>query len=124
MANDVNPQMQIRVSLKNFEYDSLLTEVLVGPWRLRETHYRSTKGYLAFDSSASNHLSGQKVVVFRRVLDKGRIAWLLVSLSLISPALGTLVGILSKRADVGVAVAAGIFALASFVQGLAAWFSG
>lgn len=66
-------------------------------------------------------LGGKEVILIRRVFDKRRIAWLLISMLVVSPAIGALVGGYSRRADVGVAVTAAIIALASFLQGLLAW---
>ena len=68
--------------------------------------------------------SRQDVIVISSVLNKTRIAWLLIFLLIISPSLGLIVGLLSHNAATGIAVSAGIFALASFLQGLAAWFQG
>ena len=60
-------------------------------------------------------------MVIRRILDKKKVAWLLTSLLVLSPGLGTLVGLCTQKVDVGIAVSAGVFALASFLQGLAVW---
>lgn len=66
----------------------------------------------------------QEIIVVKRVIDRAKIAWLLILLLSFSPLLGIGVGICSHNADVGIAVSAGIFALASFVQGLVAWVQG
>lgn len=116
--------MQLPISLKDFEQDSLLTEVYQNPMRLlRESVYPHSEASFAYDPQCGSGLSGQNVVVLRRVLDKEKTTWLLMCFLIISPALGTLVGILSHRADVGVAVGAGVLALTSLLQGLASWFS-
>lgn len=116
--------MQLPISLKDFEQDSLLTEVYQNPVRLlRESANYPSEASFTYDSLSSSELSGQNVVVLRRVLDKEKTTWLLICFLIISPALGTLIGILSHRADVGVAVGAGVLALTSLLQGLASWFS-
>ena len=63
----------------------------------------------------------QKVIVIKQIIDKAKVAWLLILLLFLSPVLGIGVGICSHNAEVGIAVSAGVFALASFVQGLVAW---
>ena len=66
----------------------------------------------------------REIIVVKRVIDRAKIAWLLVLLLLLSPALGLVVGVCSHDAEVGIAVSAGLFALASFVQGFVAWVQG
>ena len=66
--------------------------------------------------------AGQRVLVIEERLDKGKVAVLLVIQLLLSLPLGVIVGTLSHRSGVGVAVTTGIFALTGFLQGLAAWF--
>lgn len=66
----------------------------------------------------------REVIVVRHIIDRTKVAWLLLLLLFFSPALGIGVGICSHNADVGIAVSAGVFALASFVQGLVAWIQG
>ena len=82
-----------------------------------------------FSSPGIDDYKGQRIIVIRGVLDKFKIARLLILLLLISPALGTLVATLTHHAGVGDAVSAGVgvtvsaavFALASFLQALATW---
>lgn len=69
-------------------------------------------------------LHGQEVLVIQRVIYKERIAWFLVCLLVVSPVCGYLIGAISQQVEVGVGVSVGIFALASFLQGLAAWIHG
>ena len=69
-------------------------------------------------------LDDQEIIVVRRVIDRAKVAWLLIMLLFFSPTLGIGIGVCSHNADVGIAVSAGIFALASFVQGLVAWVQG
>ena len=57
-------------------------------------------------------------------MDKANVAWVLILLLIASPGLGIAIGLCSHSADVGVAASAGIFALASFIQGLVAWLQG
>lgn len=66
-------------------------------------------------------LAGQKALVVHTVGDKEKIVGLLLLFLILSPVLGVIVGQVSRRAEVGVAVSAGVFAMASFLQGLAAW---
>jgi len=64
------------------------------------------------------------VIVIRKILDKAKIALLLIFMLIISPGLGLVAGFCTHKAEVGIAVSAGVFALASLLQGLAAWFHG
>lgn len=75
-------------------------------------------------SAIGSKLNGQRVIVIRKILDKTKVAWLLIFLLIVSPGLGIVVGYYTHKAEVGIVVSAGIFALASFLQGLAAWFHG
>lgn len=119
-----------RVCLQDFTLDSLLTEALNNPQLLlRSDSYpldvtntgSSPDG--KFISSCTEH-DDPEVIVVRRVIDRAKVAWLLILLLFFSPVLGIGVGICSHDADVGIAVSAGMFALASFVQGLVAWVQG
>ena len=69
-------------------------------------------------------LKGHQVVVIKRTIDKNKVAVLLALLLIISPTLGLVVGLCSHNAELGITVSAGVFALASFIQGLAAWVQG
>ena len=113
--------MQWPVSLQDFEEDSLLTEYYQNPRQFPHEPVHNLSNFV-FNSQLGGGLGVQSVTVLRQVLDKEKITRLLICLLISSPALGTLVGILSHLADVGVAVSACIFALACFFQGLAAWF--
>lgn len=112
-----------RVHIRDERDDSLLSEAFHHPCLL--IHELA----LAQDSIRSavappvlrQTLIGQEILLVRRRIDKGTIAWLLSLLLVTSPAAGTVVGRFTHRADVGVAVSAGIFALASFLLGLAGW---
>lgn len=72
-----------------------------------------------FDNDKINQYN---VLVIRRVINKTKVAWLLIILLVLSPGLGLIVGLCTHKAEVGIAVSAGVFALAAFLQGLAAWF--
>lgn len=137
-----------RVYVQGFTLDPLLTEALRNPHLLlRPTTYPLNVDAFGSSPADSNttlgHKSaqftneldgnstitciehdGQDIIVVRRVIDRAKVAWLLILLLFLSPALGIGVGICSHNADVGIAVSAGIFALASFVQGLVAWVQG
>lgn len=115
-----------RACLQDFTYNSLLTEALHDPHIM----FRKTIGHLNDVSSVmaatglDESLEGRRIIVVQRVIDKVKISWILISLLVVSPRLGIVVGICSHNADVGIAVSAGVFALATFVQGLAAWIQG
>ena len=70
----------------------------------------------------ANILEGRQVIVVKGIIDKTKVAWLLVLLSVFSPGVGLLVGMCSRNTQVGIAVSAGILALASFIlEELTAW---
>lgn len=112
-----------RVDLRKYERDTLLTEALRYPDLLAsESNFILEHENLTLRRADEQRgLAGQQVLVIYIVGDKAKIARLLLLLLVLSPALGAIAGRFSHRADVGVAVGAGIFALASFLQGLAAW---
>ena len=112
------------MNLQEVKDDSLLTEAFHNPKLLfREIDYVADNHHLAVKRSGTDlNMEGQKVIFIRRILHKAMIAWVLIVLLLVSPGLGIVIGILSHRLDVGVAVSAGIFALASFLLALAKWF--
>ena len=85
------------------------------------TFVRDNDGFSVGPMTPSIGLKGHQVLLIRRAFDRRKLAWILILLLIISPAAGTLVGRYSHRADVGESVTAAIFALASFLQGLAAW---
>ena len=117
-------QACFRVDLEEEKNDSLLTEAFDNPKLLsQEVNYIADNYHLAVELDAlQGKLDGQKAILIRRVLHKAMIAWILVVLLLISPGLGTVIGIYSHRLDIGVAVSAGMFALVSFLLALAKWF--
>lgn len=75
-------------------------------------------------SRACIEADNREIIVVRRVIDRAKVASLLILLLFFSPTLGIGVGVCSHNADVGIAVSAGVFGLASFVQGLVAWVQG
>ena len=137
-----------RIYLGDFTLDPLLTEAFYNPHTLlRSVDYPldidnvgslpglNNKGFDhlpepicsdANDKTSSTCIEpdDQEIIVIRRVIDRAKVAWLLILLLFFSPTLGVGVGVCSHNADVGIAVSAGIFALASFVQGLVAWVQG
>lgn len=121
MPYNLDPREQVPVSLQDFEQNPLLTEIY--QTRARRTASTSSRESIISEPPWGYWLTGQNVIVFRCVLDKEKTTWLLMCLLIISPVAGILVGLLSHRSDVGVAVGAAIFAVASFLQGLAVWFS-
>lgn len=142
------PRTPARVYFRDFILDPLLTEALHSPHLLlRSATYplnaedcgsslTDKDGALGHQPARfSNDVDGdsittciedddQDIVVVKRVIDRTKVAWLLILLLITSPALGIGVGMCSHNADVGIAVSAGVFALASFVQGLVAWVQG
>ena len=125
MACDLDPFIRYRVSLQDPEHDPLLTEIFH-----KSTQPTSNERTFPFSSPGIDDYRGQRIIVIRRVLDKLKIAKLLILLLLISPALGIVVATfihhagfgVDVSAGVGVAVSAAVFALASFLQALATWF--
>ena len=137
-----------RIHLEDFTSDPLLTEALYNPhlflcsvdYPLDIDNVGSLPGLnnKEFDHLPEDICSGaddktsrtcsepddQEIIVVRRVIDRAKVAWLLILLLFFSPTLGIVVGVCANNADVGIAVSAGIFALASFVQGLVAWVQG
>ena len=112
------------VSIHNFKQDWLFTEAFHNPAIPEDdTKHVADNGRLVIDpNEPATNLVGHDAIVIRQILDKTKISWLLIFLLVSSPALGLAVGLCTHKAEVGVAVSAGIFALASFLQGLAAWF--
>ena len=112
-----------RVYLREFTKDIVLTEALNDP----RIVFRSTNsGYersLLNPPSIRNHedLKGEDIIVIRQILDKANVARILILLLIASPGLGIAIGLCSHNADAGIAASSGIFALASFTQGLIAW---
>ena len=86
-------------------------------------HLANNKRFIIDPAIPTTKLGGREVIVIRKILDKTKITTFLIFLLIISPALGLAVGMCAHKAEVGIAVSAGIFALASFLQGLAAWFN-
>ena len=111
------------VELRDFEQYHLFTEAIRHPALLaNELNFLMEYGSLILSESAGlDGLVGQQVLVVYTTADKEKIAWLLLLALILSPTLGLIVGQFTQRAEVGVAVAAGVFACASFLQGLAAW---
>ena len=124
MTCHLDPLIRYHVSLQDPEHEPLLTEIFHKSTRLADNERT-----ILFSSTGIEDYQGQRIIVIRRVLDKFKIARLLILLLLISPALGTVVALfthgagveLAESTAVGVAVSAAIFALASFLQALATW---
>lgn len=109
-----------------YSHDWSLTEAFHNPHTiLHDTnHVANNDRFSIKPLSMGRRNSDQDVIVIRKILNKTKIAWLLMFLLIISPGLGLIVGLRTRKAEVGIAVSAGLFALASFLQGLAAWFHG
>ena len=112
-----------RVDLKSFDKCNLFSEAIRHPALLAKEPSLLTKdGSLALGRPGGVHgVVGQQVLVVYSTANKEKMAWLFLLALILSPALGLIVGLFTHRADVGVAVGAGAFACASFLQGLAAW---
>ena len=122
MMDNIDPDACLRVSLCDYEHNPLLTEIYHSRGSIFSRAARSPDTCYYLSSLSIDDCLGQRVVVLRRILDKQKITLLFILLLLTSPALGVVVGSVSHRADVGIAVAVRIFALASMLQALAAWF--
>ncbi|KAL8663478.1 MAG: hypothetical protein Q9168_008084 [Polycauliona sp. 1 TL-2023] len=112
-----------RVDLKDFERYNLFSETIRQPELLaNEVNFiEEHQSLLLREPDGLYGFVGHQVLVVCTTADKEKIAWLLLLALVLSPALGLIVGQFTQRAEVGVAVAAGVFACASFLQGLAAW---
>ncbi len=116
----------MRVYLEDYSHDWSLTEAFYDPYTILHdiTYVADNDRFSIKPSSFGSKHSTQNVIVIRTIVNKTKIAWILILLLTISPGLGVGIGIYTRKAEVGVAVSAGVFALASFLQGLAAWFHG
>ena len=115
-----------RVYLCDFTKDILLTEAFHNPKVIfRSTNSGHESSLLDICSiRAHEDLRGQEIIVVRQIVDKANVARVLILLLIASPGLGIAIGLCSHNADAGIAASAGIFALASFTQGLIAWLQG
>lgn len=113
----------LRVDLDACREQPLLTEALHRPEILANepTFISNCDSLIVEPRDTFHNLAGQEVLVIHTVGDKRKIAWFLLLFLILSPVLGLIVGQFSHQAEVGVAVSAGVFALATFLQGLAAW---
>lgn len=82
-----------RVNFRDYERNSLLAEAFSNPRMLhREQNYIANNSHFAVatvPSDIGSRLEDQKVVVIRRVLNKEKIAWLLVMILVMSLCVGT-----------------------------------
>ena len=62
-----------------------------------------------------------RVLTVRRVLDKAKIARLVLLCAVIAPPIGMLVGFCSGNAEAGIGVWVGILAVGAFILSFAAW---
>lgn len=115
-----------RVYLRDFTKDIILTEAFNNPTVVFRGTDTGLEISLLDTSSIRAHedLRGQEIIVIRQIIDKANVARVLILLLIASPGLGIAIGLCSHSADVGIAASAGIFALASFIQGLIAWLQG
>ena len=115
-----------RVYLRDFTKDIVLTEALNNPRVVIRSTNSAPERSLLDTASIRNHedLRGQEIIVIRQIIDKANIARVLILLLIASPGLGIAIGLCSHNADAGIAASAGVFALASFTQGLIAWLQG
>ena len=115
-----------RVYLRDFTKDIILTEAFNNPRIVfRSTDTGQERSLLDTPSiRVHENLRGQEIIVIQQILDKANVAWVLILLLIASPGLGIAIGLCSHSADLGIAASAGVFALASFIQGLIAWLEG
>ncbi|KAL8868107.1 MAG: hypothetical protein Q9174_005212, partial [Haloplaca sp. 1 TL-2023] len=94
----------VRVDVKRYETDSLLTEAIYKSSLLaNETNFMSMHENLLLDEGGTTHsLAGQQVLLIDTVSNKRRIAWILLLCLVLSPILGMIVGHFSHSAEVGV----------------------
>ena len=115
-----------RVYLCDFTKDIILTEAFNNPRIVFRSTDTGLERCLLDTPSIRAHedLKGHEIIVIRQIIDKANVARVLILLLIASPGLGIAIGLCSHSADVGIAASAGIFALASFIQGLIAWLQG
>ena len=112
-----------KVTIDEYKSNLPMTEAFGDPETLRHhEQYARSLGNFVIHISTRGNLEGQKAIILRETLHKAKIIGLLVSVLVISPGIGIVVGICTHNAEVGVAVSAGVFAMASFLQSLAMWF--
>ncbi|KAL8994676.1 MAG: hypothetical protein Q9188_007000 [Gyalolechia gomerana] len=101
-----NRENGTRVDLTRLERNPILTEAFRNPSLLaNESNFILEHESLTLrEEDQWRNLAGQQVVVLYTVGDKEKIAWLLLLLLVLSPALGIIVGHFARRAEVGVAV--------------------
>lgn len=113
-----------KVTFEDFREELSLTEAFqdLGSFL---GHLRSevdTTNFVVCGHVVGRHLRGCNAIVIRSHLDKSSIVCCLCSLLVISPVVGIAIGLASHRADVGVAASTVLIAIASLLQGVAAWF--
>lgn len=118
------PEFHRQVSIQDFKQDWLLTRAFQHPPLLSQCIDYPTRNhrFTTNPKVTESKLNQQDVLVIRRIIDKTKVARLLIILLILSPGLGLIIGLCTHKAEVGIAVSAGVFALAAFLQGLAAWF--
>ena len=119
---DVQPLA--RVYLEDERADSLLTAAFDKPQILHEDviALERYQQFLLRRVDVAHSSVGQRALVIVQVLDKTRLAWLLVLLLVISSPLGVIAGMKSHRVEVGAAISTGMFAMIAIAQTIAAWF--
>ena len=115
-----------RVYLRDFTKDIILSEAFYNPRVVFRSSNSEHNRSVLNSPSIRNHeeLRGEDIIVIRQINDKANVARVLILLLITSPGLGIVIGLCSHNADAGIAASAGIFALASFTQGLIAWLQG
>ncbi len=115
-----------RVYLSDFTKDIILTEAFHNPKVVFRSTNSGQERSLLNPPLIRGHedLESQEIIVIRQIIDKANVARVLILLLIASPGLGIAIGFCSHNADVGIAASAGVFALASFIQGLIAWLQG
>lgn len=113
-----------QVSIQNFQQDWLLTKAFRLPTTVTQNadYASQNQRFIVTPDLKKEDVDRQDVLVVRTIIDKTKVAWLLIILLILSPGLGLVIGLCTHNAQVGIAVSAGVYALAAFLQGLAAWF--
>lgn len=109
------------VFISDYSHSNLLSHGWQVSRKIRRYKSITLPDHLIASSWSLQHLLGKRVIVVRQVLSKAKVAMLLLSLLVFGIILGVVVGTCTGRADVAVAIAAGVFACITVLQGLLAW---
>lgn len=112
----------ILVNLSGMELDPLLTEAFHDPSILASTHdVISSNNRLVISNPTSDPLAQTRGLVIGWVTTKSYLIWLILLFSVISLAIGVLVGVLIRDAELGVAVSGGAATILSCWEVFVVW---